>query len=301
MQRRQAAAAPPRSVSRARGGCRRCENRAAITSTASSLIAPASSTPVGPSAHDDEGQMRRTLLSDPPRVSAVSNDSSRRERMNVASSTSFMPGAQLVPLRMTEIIVDRARCQNQIVVRTDACRRRRRAPAARIHGVDVAQHHEAHCPGRAAPCGSAARCRPARARRRRPDRAAAETGDSCCGRRPAPRPARARSARAANRPPNPQPTMTTPRRGGSPPASAMTSSCSTTWHYSARPGLRARRSMAARLRSTSASLVAQLHTLMRMAVRPCQTVPPHQHVPSSCMRRDHAPRLRSGSPKATST
>ena len=34
------------------------------------------------------------------------------------------------------------------------------------------------------------------------------------------------------------------------------------------------------LRSTSSSVVAHEQTLIRMAVRPCQTVPPHQHVPS---------------------
>src|SRR5207253_7754486 len=32
--------------------------------------------------------------------------------------------------------------------------------------------------------------------------------------------------------------------------------------------------------STSSSVVAQDETLIRIAVRPCQTVPPHQHVPS---------------------
>jgi hypothetical protein len=44
---------------------------------------------------------------------------------------------------------------------------------------------------------------------------------------------------------------------------------------------RAMRVMAARLRSTSGSVVAQDETLMRIAVLPCQTVPPHQQVPSS--------------------
>ncbi len=43
----------------------------------------------------------------------------------------------------------------------------------------------------------------------------------------------------------------------------------------------AARSMASRLRSTSSSVVAHDDTLIRMAVRPCQTVPPHQQVPSS--------------------
>jgi hypothetical protein len=43
--------------------------------------------------------------------------------------------------------------------------------------------------------------------------------------------------------------------------------------------------MASRLRSTSAAVVAQEETLMRIAVLPCQTVPPHQQVPSSCTRR----------------
>jgi hypothetical protein len=42
----------------------------------------------------------------------------------------------------------------------------------------------------------------------------------------------------------------------------------------------AARSIAARLRSTSSWVVAQLETLMRMAVRPCHTVEPHQQTPS---------------------
>jgi hypothetical protein len=41
------------------------------------------------------------------------------------------------------------------------------------------------------------------------------------------------------------------------------------------------RSRASRLCSTSSSVVAQDDTLIRMAVCPCQTVPPHQQVPSS--------------------
>src|SRR6185312_44561 len=63
---------------------------------------------------------------------------------------------------------------------------------------------------------------------------------------------------------------------------------------------RATRSMASRLRSTSSSVVAQLLTLMRMAVRPCHTVPPHQQVPSFC-KAVMTRRVRSASPKATST
>jgi hypothetical protein len=38
--------------------------------------------------------------------------------------------------------------------------------------------------------------------------------------------------------------------------------------------------IAAALRSTSSSVVAQLDTLMRIAACPCHCVPPHQHVPS---------------------
>jgi hypothetical protein len=48
---------------------------------------------------------------------------------------------------------------------------------------------------------------------------------------------------------------------------------------------RAMRTMAARLRFTSLDVVAQEDTLMRIAVLPCHTVPLHQQVPSSCMRR----------------
>jgi hypothetical protein len=40
-------------------------------------------------------------------------------------------------------------------------------------------------------------------------------------------------------------------------------------------------SMACKLRVTSASVVAQEETLMRMALRPLHSVPPHQQVPSS--------------------
>jgi hypothetical protein len=59
-------------------------------------------------------------------------------------------------------------------------------------------------------------------------------------------------------------------------------------------------SITARQRSTSASVVAQLQTLMRIAVRPCHTVAPHQQVPSLC-RAATTRRVRSGSPNATST
>ncbi len=51
----------------------------------------------------------------------------------------------------------------------------------------------------------------------------------------------------------------------------------------------ARRTMAASERSTSSSVVAHDETLMRIAARPCHTVPPHQQVPSACTARDHAP------------
>jgi hypothetical protein len=43
---------------------------------------------------------------------------------------------------------------------------------------------------------------------------------------------------------------------------------------------RAALSIASMLRSTSSSVVDQLLTLILIAVRPFQTVPPHQHVPS---------------------
>ena len=39
--------------------------------------------------------------------------------------------------------------------------------------------------------------------------------------------------------------------------------------------------MAAALRSTSSSVVAQQETEIRIAVCPCQSVPPHQQVPSA--------------------
>ena len=45
-------------------------------------------------ADDDEGQLRGTLLPGRSRISACSKERSSRERMKVASSTSFMPGAR---------------------------------------------------------------------------------------------------------------------------------------------------------------------------------------------------------------
>jgi len=58
--------------------------------------------------------------------------------------------------------------------------------------------------------------------------------------------------------------------------------------------------MATRLRITSASVVAQEETLIRMALRPFHTVPPHQHVPSAwiaCITRS----VVTSSPNDTST
>src|SRR5256884_482335 len=60
------------------------------------------------------------------------------------------------------------------------------------------------------------------------------------------------------------------------------------------------RSMAARLRSTSSSVVPHDDPLMRMAVRPCHTVPPAQHVPSACTPAITR-RVSSASPNDTST
>ena len=57
---------------------------------------------------------------------------------------------------------------------------------------------------------------------------------------------------------------------------------------------------AARLRSTSSSVVAHEETLMRIAARPFQCVPPHQQVPSRCTPRMTSVVTRS-SPNATST
>src|ERR1700675_246654 len=62
----------------------------------------------------------------------------------------------------------------------------------------------------------------------------------------------------------------------------------------------AMRTIACRLRSTSASVVAHEDTLILMAVSPCQTVPPHQQVPSSWTRRITS-RVTSGRPKDTNT
>ena len=52
-------------------------------------------------------------------------------------------------------------------------------------------------------------------------------------------------------------------------------------HGRARRTSSATRSIAARLCSTSSSVVAHDDTLMRMAVCPCHTVPPTQQVPSA--------------------
>ena len=52
--------------------------------------------------------------------------------------------------------------------------------------------------------------------------------------------------------------------------------------------------------STSASVVAQDDTLIRIASRPCQRVPPHQQMPSACTAAMTCA-VRASSPKATST
>src|SRR5580704_9012782 len=59
-------------------------------------------------------------------------------------------------------------------------------------------------------------------------------------------------------------------------------------------------SIAAILSSTSSSVVAHEETLMRIAARPCHTVPPHQHVPSFCKAAITA-RVLSSPPNDTST
>ena len=59
------------------------------------------------------------------------------------------------------------------------------------------------------------------------------------------------------------------------------------------------RMIAARLRSTSSSVVLQFETLMRMAVCPCQTVGPTHSVPSRWMAL-MARRVVASSPKLTS-
>src|ERR1051325_7029203 len=63
---------------------------------------------------------------------------------------------------------------------------------------------------------------------------------------------------------------------------------------------RARRMIASALRSTSAVVVAQELTLMRIAVRPCQTVTPAQQVPSAWMA-SITRLVLSASPKVTRT
>src|SRR5262245_57280826 len=62
----------------------------------------------------------------------------------------------------------------------------------------------------------------------------------------------------------------------------------------------AARRMASALFSMSASVVAQEQTLMRIAVRFCQTVTPHQQVPSACTA-SITRRVRSGPPNDTRT
>src|SRR5215510_5320876 len=59
------------------------------------------------------------------------------------------------------------------------------------------------------------------------------------------------------------------------------------------------RIIASKLRSTSSSVVAHEETLMRIAARPCHTVPPHQQVPSAWIA-SITRRVVSSSPKETS-
>src|SRR5260370_18501839 len=70
-------------------------------------------------------------------------------------------------------------------------------------------------------------------------------------------------------------------------------------YYLARQSF-AMRIITSRLRSTSVSVVAQEDTLIRIAVFPRQTVPPHQQVPFSWTRRITS-RVTSGLPKDTNT
>jgi hypothetical protein len=58
--------------------------------------------------------------------------------------------------------------------------------------------------------------------------------------------------------------------------------------------------MASMLRSTSSSVVAHEHTLMRIAVCCCHTVTPHQQVPSLCST-SMTRLVRAASPNVTST
>jgi len=60
------------------------------------------------------------------------------------------------------------------------------------------------------------------------------------------------------------------------------------------------RIIAARLRSTSSCVVAHDETLMRIAVRPCQTVRPAYQVPSACTAATTR-RVVSSSPNETSS
>jgi hypothetical protein len=64
--------------------------------------------------------------------------------------------------------------------------------------------------------------------------------------------------------------------------------------------LAALRSIDSRLCSTSSSVVAHDETLIRIAVLPCQTVPPHQQTPSAWIS-SITRRVVSASPNATST
>ena len=63
-----------------------------MTSTDSSLMAPASSKPVGPPPTMMQVSFAARLAAS-GYISARSNERKSRERMKVASSTSFMPGA----------------------------------------------------------------------------------------------------------------------------------------------------------------------------------------------------------------
>src|SRR5579871_2125756 len=66
------------------------------------------------------------------------------------------------------------------------------------------------------------------------------------------------------------------------------------------PHSSAARRIAARLISTSVLVVAHEETLMRMAVRPCHSVTPHQQTPSCCTFSITA-LVTCGGPKETST
>ena len=173
-----------------------------------SASAPASSTPVGSAADDDEGQPLAAVLGIAlGHLVGEQHAAADLERVLDALEA----GREGRPLVVAEVGVGRAGGEDEVVVgelavgQDELLRGEVDADRLRQHDRDVPSR-------RGTRSGSAPRCRRGSGPRWPPGRGAAGRGGGCAGRRSSRAPAAPRSARAAYSPPKPPPTMTTSGR-----------------------------------------------------------------------------------------